>query len=48
MTAVGTSLLVAATEPEQPIMVYGAGFMPDEVVSLIAVGVAEDGGNRIA
>ena len=44
-TAVDTSLLASATVVGEPIMVWGAGFMADEVVSLIAVGAAE--GNRI-
>ena len=47
MTAVDTSLLAAATPAGESIMVWGAGFMPNEVVSLIAVGAAEGGGNRI-
>ena len=47
MTAVDTSLAASATPPEEPIMVWGAGFMPNEVVSLIAVAAAEGGGNRI-
>ena len=47
MTAVDTSLLASATPAGEPIQVWGAGFMPNEVVSLIAVGAAEGGGNRI-
>lgn len=47
MTSVDTSLLASATPPGEPITIWGAGFMPDEVVSLIAVGAAEGGGNRI-
>ena len=47
MTSVDTSLLASATVVGESIMVWGAGFMPDEVVSLIAVGAAEGGGNRI-
>jgi hypothetical protein len=46
-TAVDTSLLAAATVVGEPISVWGAGFAPEEVVSLIAVGAAEGGGNRI-
>jgi len=47
MTAIDTSLLAGATPAGEAIMVWGAGFMADEVVSLIAVGAAEGGGNRI-
>ena len=46
-TAADTSLMVSATEVGKPIRVWGAGFAPNEVVSLIAVGAAEGGGNRI-
>ena len=41
VTAVDTSLLASATPVGESIMVWGAGFMPNEVVSLIAVGAAE-------
>ena len=47
MTSVDTSLLAGATPPGEAIMVWGAGFMSEEVVSLIVVGAAEGGGNRI-
>lgn len=47
MTSVDTSLLAGATPPGEAIMVWGAGFMPGEVVSLIVVGAAEGGSNRI-
>ena len=46
-TAVDTSLVASATPPGEPIKIWGAGFAPNEVVSLIAVGAAEGGGNRI-
>ena len=46
-TAVDTSLLASATPSGEPIKIWGAGFAPNEVVSLIAVGAAEGGGNRI-
>ena len=46
-TAVDTSLVASATPPDEPIKIWGAGFAPNEVVSLIAVGAAEGGGNRI-
>ena len=47
MTSVDTSLLASATAVGEAVMIWGAGFMADEVVSLIAVGAAEGGGNRI-
>ena len=46
-TAVDSSLLAQATAAGEPIMIWGAGFGAGEVVSLIAVGAAEGGGNRI-
>ncbi len=46
-TSVDTSLLAAGTAVGEPVEVWGAGFEDGEVVSLIAVGAAEGGGNRI-
>ena len=47
VTSVDTSLVAAATATGEPIKIWGAGFGAGEVVSLIAVGAAEGGGNRI-
>ena len=47
MTAVDTVLLASGTASGEPVMIWGGGFMPGEVVSLILVGAADGGGDRI-
>jgi hypothetical protein len=47
VTSPSTSLAVKPIEPEGITTIWGAGFMADESISIIAVGVSPGGGDRV-
>jgi hypothetical protein len=46
-TSPSTSIVAGVVETGGDITIWGSGFMPDEVVTIMAIGTTSDGGDRI-